>query len=65
MPCYLLTYYSRTRGLFSRSGNTSGMTHWTERLFEEQADLYADFFAARFDGAALTVDSDTVALLAR
>lgn len=27
------------------------MPHWTERLFREQADLYAEFFAERFDAA--------------
>ena len=41
------------------------MTHWTETLFREQADLYVPFFEERFDAAELTMASDTVVVLAR
>jgi SAM-dependent methyltransferase len=42
--------------LISRSADTGDMTHWTETLFKEQADRYADFFDERFAAAGPEVE---------
>jgi SAM-dependent methyltransferase len=39
------------------------VTHWTDRLFREQGDIFAETFAERFDAAEAEVD-DLLALLA-